>query len=622
MLYNYRLICRVIGGFAVASCFALCGEESWAAVNWNGSVSSAFETAGNWTATIYSPLPSLGPESTPPGFDSSFGIENGDYTVILNNERSGLNGTTKLGAFAIGNNPPAGTTMQVQTLIFNNSASLTGLERSTSTTPAGEYNSQLRHIRVGRGRNAADDDGSDVFAWGIVKQTAGLVDLQMDETTVLSPPSPVPVSPQTNRAEILLSSDKDKTAASIWEVGGTASLFVPDEIRLGDRPTVLQMPGHAIFRVRGSDVGSIHVGPAATAGTAPGRFKVVSRAGMWSVDTPAEYNNRPRYNLGKSISEFVLDAGGVTMIEADDQLVIGGDDAYPAGHPLSGVQTALPPGFLRIKLSEPTTKGTGAYNALTPENNLVLFRADRISIDTTGGFVLTTTEFDEGRFFDPDRDGPSLGVGLTPHRRMWENDDVIADYAGATYTWKIHYAESDLGADDGIINDAVYLDNLSITGTQGDLNGDTFVTEADRTMLLGAIASPPLTFLQLLGGPQHLFDLNADDVINQLDLVTFETFFLPPAGLAGDYNGNDVVDAGDYTVWRNHLGQTFQLDNEGDDVSPGMVTAADFDFWKLHFGESLSGAADWRRAACRSLARSCWPRPASLGLLGVRRRAA
>ncbi|MEX2091560.1 MAG: PEP-CTERM sorting domain-containing protein, partial [Pirellulales bacterium] len=589
-----------------------------------GSVNTDFQTAGNWTLpTPYNPVPFPGQEVAPPR-DSSFVIVNGDYTVVLNDERSGLNDTFPLGAFRLGSNTPNGTTTQVQMLVLNNSATFTGLERTNNGVPAGQYNTQLRHLRVGVGRNSSDGEGfSDVFAWGIVKQTAGLVDLTMDEVKVAAdqvPPYEQEVPAQTNRAEILLSSDKDKAGASLWEIGGTASLMVPDEIRLGDRASVVQGIGHSIFRVRGSNVGSVKVGPAASAGTAPGRFKVVSRAGLWAVDTPVEYNSRPRYNTLKSIVEFVLDAGGVTPIEAFDQVVIGGDDPYPTGHPLAGVQTALPPGFLRVKLSEPTTKGTGAYDAMNPDNNLVLFRSDRITVDTTGGFVATGTEFDEGRFFDPDRDGPSLGVGLTPHRRMWENDDVIADYAGQTYTWKIHYFESGTGGlPDTIISDSVYLDNLNVTGVLGDLDKSGVANATDRGLLAAAVGSPP-TLLALLGGPQNVYDLNADDAINSLDLALYDSFF--DVGLAGDFNNNHVVDAADYTLWRNNLGATegTLLNGNG---NGGTIDATDYDLWKLHFGESSGPGSG-------SLGAGAVPEPGTLlmcmlsvfGFVGFRRRAA
>ena len=52
----------------------------------------------------------------------------------------------------------------------------------------------------------------------------------------------------------------------------------------------------------------------------------------------------------------------------------------------------------------------------------------------------------------------------------------------------------------------------------------------------------------------------------------------------GDYNNDGVVNAADYTVWRDHLGQTFQLTNECTGITAGMVTAEDYTLWKANFG--------------------------------------
>jgi hypothetical protein len=54
--------------------------------------------------------------------------------------------------------------------------------------------------------------------------------------------------------------------------------------------------------------------------------------------------------------------------------------------------------------------------------------------------------------------------------------------------------------------------------------------------------------------------------------------------LPGDYNGNGVVDAADYVVWRNHLNTSIALPNEG--ATPGTVTQEDYDLWLVNFGES------------------------------------
>jgi hypothetical protein len=60
---------------------------------------------------------------------------------------------------------------------------------------------------------------------------------------------------------------------------------------------------------------------------------------------------------------------------------------------------------------------------------------------------------------------------------------------------------------------------------------------------------------------------------------------LPPA-LAGDYNGNGIVDAADYTVWRDTLGSTTDLRANGDNTgaSAGVIDQSDYNFWIANFG--------------------------------------
>jgi MYXO-CTERM domain-containing protein len=57
-----------------------------------------------------------------------------------------------------------------------------------------------------------------------------------------------------------------------------------------------------------------------------------------------------------------------------------------------------------------------------------------------------------------------------------------------------------------------------------------------------------------------------------------------PSILPGDYNEDHVVNAADYTVWRNQLGASISLPNEDD--TPGFVTDEDYGVWKAHFGET------------------------------------
>ncbi|MBB6429889.1 PEP-CTERM sorting domain-containing protein [Algisphaera agarilytica] len=56
--------------------------------------------------------------------------------------------------------------------------------------------------------------------------------------------------------------------------------------------------------------------------------------------------------------------------------------------------------------------------------------------------------------------------------------------------------------------------------------------------------------------------------------------------LLGDYNGNGVVDAADYTVWQDSFGSTTLLDADGN--GNGVVDAADYTVWQDNFGASAA----------------------------------
>ena len=65
------------------------------------------------------------------------------------------------------------------------------------------------------------------------------------------------------------------------------------------------------------------------------------------------------------------------------------------------------------------------------------------------------------------------------------------------------------------------------------------------------------------------------------------TSFLP-SGPAGDYNNNGIVDAADYTVWRDKLGApNGALLN---DIDGGMIDLDQYETWKENLGNHGSGA--------------------------------
>lgn len=79
------------------------------------------------------------------------------------------------------------------------------------------------------------------------------------------------------------------------------------------------------------------------------------------------------------------------------------------------------------------------------------------------------------------------------------------------------------------------------------------------------------------------FVLNLDSNLSDAEL---DSLF---ATIAGDYNGNGIVDAADYTVWRNTFGQTgVGLAADGD--GSGEIDAADYTFWVNNFGNNAGNA--------------------------------
>ncbi|HEY4234500.1 MAG TPA: hypothetical protein VGM76_13790 [Lacipirellulaceae bacterium] len=63
---------------------------------------------------------------------------------------------------------------------------------------------------------------------------------------------------------------------------------------------------------------------------------------------------------------------------------------------------------------------------------------------------------------------------------------------------------------------------------------------------------------------------------------------IPNLGLAGDYNGDNLIDAADYTVWRDAMANgSSSLIN---DFAPGAVNTTDYDYWRSTSG--LQSAAD------------------------------
>jgi hypothetical protein len=117
-------------------------------------------------------------------------------------------------------------------------------------------------------------------------------------------------------------------------------------------------------------------------------------------------------------------------------------------------------------------------------------------------------------------------------------------------------------------------------------DGHTFVT---RSGTLVALAAGPIDSLEIAmfgngsgngrNGPMAQPTGEREFFFNNLRIESDAMVLL------GDYNGNGVVDAADYVVWRSTFGQAVVVPGSGaDGDKSGDIGPADYDIWRTHFG--------------------------------------
>jgi hypothetical protein len=111
------------------------------------------------------------------------------------------------------------------------------------------------------------------------------------------------------------------------------------------------------------------------------------------------------------------------------------------------------------------------------------------------------------------------------------------------------------------------------TKTHALLPGSPAINMGDLAATAGVGGVPPfdqrgVPFTRVHGG--------------RIDIGAFE---LQPNPLTGDYNFNGVVDAADYSLWRNARNLPFDLRADGN--VDGIVDDADYEVWRANFGRTL-----------------------------------
>ena len=139
--------------------------------------------------------------------------------------------------------------------------------------------------------------------------------------------------------------------------------------------------------------------------------------------------------------------------------------------------------------------------------------------------------------------------------------------------------------------DRVLVDDVTMLG--GELNVKLVDPSGGDNPYVPQLGDQ-IAFLASSGGTGGMFDsfdypalpVGLAWALTPGNVATFLTIVEASVPLAGDYNDDGVVDAADYTAWRDNLGGT-SLINET--ASLGMVDEADYDAWKANFG-AVAGA--------------------------------
>lgn len=278
------------------------------------------------------------------------------------------------------------------------------------------------------------------------------------------------------------------------------------------------------------------------------------------------------------------------------------DPGFPGGDPALGAGVAW------------TTFGSGRRALLDTATGNTIY-------DTTDGVIwlpdgLSGDNFPRDLAFDPDTGDMYFrrNNDVTSATRNGDNSlssrQVIVDNGENGVFQLGQHIEFMSGTPDGdllIYNDRPapnapdlpFLNHVKVVDTAG-------VEQTINFNLLGG-----LTGADIANG-NAIYDFSYDAASGTLALLDFfnRNVFIfevggATTGLVGDYNGNNVVDAADYTLWRDTLGDSVATNGDGaDGNSNGVIDAGDYEVWKTNFGMTTGSGSG-----------SAVPEPTSLLLL-------
>jgi hypothetical protein len=351
-----------------------------------------------------------------------------------------------------------------------------------------------------------------------------------------------------------------------------------------------------------------------------GKAWLVAEIAGWSyTSTPSSPSERVRFGFLDN-DPAVAGSSTVTALANIDRtpdgmgLVLGGEALGEESTDISGGLN-LPlvrndPFTVAVELDKDTDQYSIYYkdntNPFQSIGSGLLGLSDNNPGDRDGNairFAFTGTFGEPGEFFDVDRIfvttddpvGPVDPIALTLEAKSNGFLSIVnhTDEAISFDTYRIASPDdslnfggwSPLGALDAVDGG----NDVGETWTPSAGSDDGVLAES---FLLGQSTADPEEIIPLgsafkMGGSENLTFQYRDTVSGTL--ITGLVDYVPVAGIQGDYNNDGIVDAADYTVWRNNLNDPTEADinNNGDG---GEVGLSDYTLWKQQYGAPNSGS--------------------------------
>jgi hypothetical protein len=361
------------------------------------------------------------------------------------------------------------------------------------------------------------------------------------------------------------------------------------QIKLSDSPTTGFSGANSLFRLTPDGARVVYTG----------RFNGSEANELYSAPTDTanmqiKLNDTPVE--GGAVGSHQLTPDGARAVFRGDLLVVGQNDLFSAPVDMAGQQ---------VQLNTNTAGGNVGFFVAAPGSSRVLYAGDMNTLgqaeiysapaDAAGmQITLSTNTAGSGGvgsvFLSPD--GTRVGYTGT-----LTTAGIFDLYVASTTAESTQVALTNLPANQ-FVSAAEFTPDGQFVVYTVDTDGDFAADALFANDALGMNSPVQLNDPLIAGGriTQFLVSPDSQTVVyraNQDDLAVFNLFAASlaatPIELPGDYNGNGIVDAADYTTWRDTLGQSVDMPGDGaDGDESGEVDAGDYTYWVERFGNVVS----------------------------------